>query len=82
MDCVEKNRGLCPSCLLSNGKKIEMREFTGGKSGLDLIEYFLKNGEVLETMKVISGKMTSQEKLKLCQKLLRFCSVPFSTEST
>lgn len=59
-----------PSCLLSNVKNIEMCKFTGEKEELDLIEYCLKNGEVLETMRVVSGKMTLQKKLKLCQKLL------------
>ncbi|KAK4482099.1 hypothetical protein RD792_011550 [Penstemon davidsonii] len=42
-----------PDCLKLCFKKIEIREFKGEEDGIKFIEYFLKNGRMLEEVRVI-----------------------------
>lgn len=44
-----------PPCLVTHLKVIEIVGFQGFKEELKLLTYFLKNGEVLEKLKIVVG---------------------------
>ncbi|KAG5554261.1 hypothetical protein RHGRI_011954 [Rhododendron griersonianum] len=72
-----------PSCLLSNLKLVKFLKFQGGDGDLKMVEYFLKNAEVLEKLiiqtdgtvdecfdMVGAGLAIAQQQLEITTKLL------------
>ncbi|XP_050375512.1 F-box/LRR-repeat protein At4g14103-like [Argentina anserina] len=63
---------LVPNCQLSHVKTICIKEFLGRDDEFEVAKYLLKNGEVLNSMNIYTGRDVVCTKEEMLEKLLKF----------